>query len=168
MPRSPRRQTNKKLIFCPVNTTIVSVVMVDFYCHRASTSAFTRNLPYIVSILFTRVKFTCDYALQKSRDSENPTLRWLDRVFQGQYLSSFLSWQKSSTFYKASHERMSRPQQNLRGMLLTFYIVWNITGHYSKSIQLQMAILLLKLIIIHKFHNLTKASRAWILSSIVS
>ena len=63
---------------------------------------------------------------------------------------------------------MSRPQQNLRGMLLTFYIVWNITGHYSKSIQLQMAILLLKLIIIHKFHNLTKASRAWILSSIVS
>ena len=41
---------------------------------RSSTFSFTRDLPYIVSILLTRVKFTC-VSTQKLRDSGNLYLK---------------------------------------------------------------------------------------------
>ena len=48
---------------------------VNMKVERGSTFMFTRDLPYIVSILFTRVKFTCVHVrTEKLRDSGNPRL----------------------------------------------------------------------------------------------
>ena len=46
---------------------------VNVRLERGSTLTFTRDAPYIVSILFTRVKFTCVRTC-KLRDSGNPPL----------------------------------------------------------------------------------------------
>ena len=47
---------------------------VSVKVERGSTFTYTRDLPYIVSILFTRVKFTC-LRTEKLRGSGNPPLR---------------------------------------------------------------------------------------------
>ena len=46
---------------------------VNVKVERGSTFTFTRDLPYIVSISFTRVKFTC-VRTEKLCDSGNPPL----------------------------------------------------------------------------------------------
>ena len=50
--------------FCSVNLDI------NVKVERGSTFTFSRDLPYIVSILFTRVNFTC-IRTKKIRDSGN-------------------------------------------------------------------------------------------------
>ena len=47
---------------------------VSVKVERGSTFTYTRDLPYIVSILFTRVKFTC-VRTEKLRGSGNLPLR---------------------------------------------------------------------------------------------
>ena len=46
---------------------------VNVKVERGSTFTYTRDLPYIISILLTHVKFTCARK-KKLRDSGNPPL----------------------------------------------------------------------------------------------
>ena len=46
---------------------------VDVKVERGSTFTFTRDLPYIASVIFTRVKITCART-KKLRDSGNQPL----------------------------------------------------------------------------------------------
>ena len=53
---------------------IYDTALVSVKVERGSTFTYTRDLPYIVSILFMRVKFTC-VRTEKLCDSGNPPLR---------------------------------------------------------------------------------------------
>ena len=52
---------------------------VSVKVERGSTLTFMRDLPYNVSILFTRVKFMC-VRTEKLRDNRNPPFRRLSRA----------------------------------------------------------------------------------------
>ena len=54
---------------------------VDVKVERGSTSTYKRDLPYGVSSLFTRAKFTC-VRIEILRDSENPPLSFYVLFFQ--------------------------------------------------------------------------------------